>query len=419
MKRSLLFSLFLISYIVNASTNVKGGIYSNTTWTKANSPYIVTDTIVVFPGVTLTIQPGVTVEFANNVELEIRQATLIALGTSSDSIIFTSNATFPTPGIYSGIYLDPGDTTKFSYCHFCYANTAITDPINSTYASFTHCNFNLNIYGIQYLSAVGIVDSCNFRNNTSAIYWSATILIENCNAIKNTNGITNSESTITDCIIDSNANIGFSCWVNGVCKLKNCEIKYNGIGVIGGSHDSICSNLIEDNNIGIKLGTNDIYLCNSICNNTKYNLFDSIAINQSLNHNYWCLTDSAKIQATIYDGYQNIHYGLVFFTPFDTLPCKSVGDTTIITSLSAINENINFISIYPNPVTNELFINLHQAIDGILTLTNVFGQDVYSTKISGSDGSTQKINTSNLQQGVYFLKMESNGQILTKKVLKI
>jgi len=59
-----------ITITVNAQTNVHGGIYNNTTWTLANSPYVVTDTIVVFPGVTLTIEPGVTVKFEDGKYVE-------------------------------------------------------------------------------------------------------------------------------------------------------------------------------------------------------------------------------------------------------------------------------------------------------------------------------------------------------------
>ena len=50
--KRILSSVILItvfSFAVNAQTNVSGGIFSNTTWTLAGSPYIVTNTVVVFP----------------------------------------------------------------------------------------------------------------------------------------------------------------------------------------------------------------------------------------------------------------------------------------------------------------------------------------------------------------------------------
>ena len=72
----LLLAVILIaafSFSSQAQTPVSGGIYANTTWTLANSPYIVTGNVVVFPGVTLTIEPGVVVKFDNAMMLEIRQ----------------------------------------------------------------------------------------------------------------------------------------------------------------------------------------------------------------------------------------------------------------------------------------------------------------------------------------------------------
>src|SRR5438552_11050984 len=98
---------FIIAcFTADAQTNVSGGIYTDTTWTLANSPYIVVDTVVVFPGVTLTIQPGVTVKFADHKRIEIRQANLISEGTITDSITYTSNNATPTPGIYRGLYFN-------------------------------------------------------------------------------------------------------------------------------------------------------------------------------------------------------------------------------------------------------------------------------------------------------------------------
>jgi len=47
---------------VAAATNVSGTISTNTTWTAANSPYVMTGNVTVNAGVTLTIEPGVTVQ---------------------------------------------------------------------------------------------------------------------------------------------------------------------------------------------------------------------------------------------------------------------------------------------------------------------------------------------------------------------
>src|SRR2546430_15733573 len=100
--------MIVISLAVNGETNVSGGIYTNTTWTMMNRPYVVVDTVVVFPGITLTIQPGVVIKFANNKRLEIRQAKLVAWGTITDSITFTSNSLTPIQGVWDGIFLNAG-----------------------------------------------------------------------------------------------------------------------------------------------------------------------------------------------------------------------------------------------------------------------------------------------------------------------
>jgi hypothetical protein len=69
---------------VKASTSFNGLINRDTTWTKANSPYQLTSNVAVATGVTLTIEPGVTVNFK---DLYIRvNGTLICRGTSQDKI---------------------------------------------------------------------------------------------------------------------------------------------------------------------------------------------------------------------------------------------------------------------------------------------------------------------------------------------
>lgn len=218
--------LTTILYSVFGQTNVSGGIYTNTTWTLANSPYIVIDTVVVFPGVTLTIQPGVEVRFDNNIRLEIRQASIIAQGTTIDSIFFTSNASSPTMGIWDAIFLNGGNLiSKFNFCHFKYAksgiNSTIIDTLNIANSIFDYNNIGLNAAN-GYIS----IDSCNFINNTTGL---------SINPIAGT--------------------------------LNNCNISYNQLGAWNINHSNLNNNIICYNKNGIKLIENSQITSTSFSNN--------------------------------------------------------------------------------------------------------------------------------------------------------
>jgi hypothetical protein len=63
-----------------SSVNVSGPIITNTTWTLADSPYILTGVVIVNEGVTLTVEPGVVVMGQLNSALLIN-GRLEAIGT--------------------------------------------------------------------------------------------------------------------------------------------------------------------------------------------------------------------------------------------------------------------------------------------------------------------------------------------------
>lgn len=79
----LLCSFLSISLL--AQTNVSGNILSNTTWTKENSPYVISGNIGIGSDVTLTIEPGVLVRRTGDFQILVKGA-VNAQGTESDSI---------------------------------------------------------------------------------------------------------------------------------------------------------------------------------------------------------------------------------------------------------------------------------------------------------------------------------------------
>ncbi|MFA5031395.1 MAG: S8 family serine peptidase [bacterium] len=118
------------------SYNVSGMISTNTLWTK-DKLYIVTNPVIVQPGVTLTIEPGTEIRVKSGKMIRV-DGELIARGDSADTIKFTSNDTIPKPGNWYGIrftnsatdasYDSSGNYLSGSileYCSIQYAGPAI------------------------------------------------------------------------------------------------------------------------------------------------------------------------------------------------------------------------------------------------------------------------------------------------------
>jgi hypothetical protein len=86
---------------------VGGSLSENTVW-EAGSFYVVSSTLTVPAGVELVIEPGVNVAFSAGAGLSV-QGALIAVGTATNPIVFTSDSDSPSPGAWETIEL--GDST--------------------------------------------------------------------------------------------------------------------------------------------------------------------------------------------------------------------------------------------------------------------------------------------------------------------
>src|SRR5258706_3289423 len=468
--KKILATVILITVIssgVNAQTNVSGGIYTNTTWTLAGSPYIVTGNVVVFPGNTLTIDPGVTVRFDDQQYLEIRQATLVATGTITDSITFTSNNPAPTPGIwghpnYGAIYFNGSNLPLINYWNISYAVLSFDykqyNPYikNSTFSynqrainlvtqtPLDSCVFKYNGTAIGSLTgntANELVNLCTISNNNSAVEFMSKSIWNNCTIDSNYRafgGVTGqyaNNSKFYNCSISYNHdglisagpiggtslhhcvlnfNTGFAAYIQTNDSIVDCEIKYNGTGVGVQSGNSVITHCtIENDTVGLLIfGAASIY-CNTICNNISYGLQMNSSPNFSVTNNYWCTTDSLQIAAAIYDGYDNISYGLVTFMPIDTSGCSPV------TGIPVNDEHVSYFSIFPNPATSELVVRSSEFGDkGELTIFNVVGNKIFSQQLRANRQRPIVIDVSTLASGIYIIQIVMDNKISRQKFIR-
>lgn len=95
-------------------------------------------------------------------------------------------------------------------------------------------------------------------------------------------------------------------------------------------------------------------------------------------------------------------------TYFLNISCSGVG-------IEESNKGINNLSIYPNPSKGVVSISLEEATNASLTLRNSFGQILLTDKYN----STRHIDLNlNVPVGIYFLQIEANGEIITRKIVK-
>ena len=162
---------------------MSGRIAVDTTWTLANSPYVVTSTVQVYgtssTPVTLTIQPGVVVKFASGQNLQIGDAanlgSLISQGTSTNHITFTRNGTSGTWGtlIFNDKTVDA--TAILEYTDIQYSTGITMTSASPTIRSSTIAITNPTGNGLNLTSSNPTLDTVTITHNgLHGIYLSSS-----------------------------------------------------------------------------------------------------------------------------------------------------------------------------------------------------------------------------------------------------
>jgi parallel beta-helix repeat protein len=217
---------------VKASTVVNGLISSDTTWTLAGSPYIVTGDVLVDAGVVLNIEAGVAVKFGDETRL-IADGTLIADGDEAQPITFTSNAATPSPGNWGTINFRGSSTESImKWAKISYASDGVT--VNAGSPTLEHCNVSNNQrYGVYVSAGAPTIKSSTVSGNGKDGIWNyvGTITITSSTISNNKgNGIYKDSETITvqDSVISSNLQSGIYGGAGGQFTVSNCTVSYNG-----------------------------------------------------------------------------------------------------------------------------------------------------------------------------------------------
>ncbi|MEY3444132.1 MAG: hypothetical protein RLZZ519_2413 [Bacteroidota bacterium] len=284
---------------LNAQTQVSGGIYNNVTWSLANSPYIVTGDIVVFPGKTLTIEPGVEVRVQGNgypvtpgTYIEIR-GNVVAVGTANAPITFKADGVVTDPWSWAGIaiktaqggdgdfnfvnisnarmgfssdgYVIRPGVTEFNNCNFS-NNYIAAGPWFSS--RFLDCNFTGNGIAVQPMTSLSValeMYRCNFDSNEVAItFVYDTVTIDSCVFTNNMNPLPSfGQGSVRNSLFDGN-----DIALNGLGgTIEGCEFINNNSAVRNLSAGGITNCVIRNNQLGVELAPGAVLQNNEISNN--------------------------------------------------------------------------------------------------------------------------------------------------------
>lgn len=321
-----------------SGTNVSGVISSDTTWTKAASPYTLVGNVAVNTGVTLTIQSGVTVNFQLN-DLQIN-GSLNAKGIDNNNIIFLTNETS-----------DTGSGSISSYSSKCLIENTLVYSISMTnYGSLTVNNDTINDVGLTLQDGSADISNSNLAN-TRITQQDGSSIISNNLIVSGGIGVLGGLTIIANNIININdSDESFEAIVVELNSkaiisdnvIANCN-QGQGIWVAAGSSNvQIVRNLIENNSIGAQFSGSALVEMkdNTVVNNSigiisPFSSFTTINHNNIVNNgvnmqagsssfnaqnNWWGTTNTQAINQTIDDSKNDSTLGTITFVPFLSVP---------------------------------------------------------------------------------------------------
>jgi len=354
----------------------KGGVVSaDENWNLAGSPYTLNANLLVAPGVTLTIQSGVTVNFGNyflwvNGTMILQPGTTLNMGILGEGMrvngILKSEGTvinpihingaalghnFPQPFYsYSSVTFSPGSSsgTTIEYTEFTQSYLEISSSMKFQYNNMPNGSIIVhggspNILGNIIHDGLSVAGGSPTITNNTLGAVSFYNLDNPGNAVFQNNHIQGGLTLYAEwqhLLVQGNTISGASM---GIQILTSQSAEYFDARMYQNSQTIIQYNTITGNQIGIyapisyapTIINNNIY-GNQV--NFKLGTFGGVPAsgNISVINNYWGTTDEATIRQSIYDYNNDFTLGHVNFVPFLTSPVSGAPPVTPSNSTSTI-----------------------------------------------------------------------------------
>ncbi|NOY92141.1 MAG: DUF4215 domain-containing protein, partial [Deltaproteobacteria bacterium] len=181
-----------LAYSSDATPGLHGVLWVNTRLDLSGSPYTVEGDLEVPVGVTLTIDPGVTLEFAssdlmganldgNRSELRVL-GTLDARGSSTNRVSFSARSSGSSVW-YGVVFLDASTGSTLDWVSVVHARRSIVFSTTGTH-TLTHLLLQeSDTYGLYVASGVATVDSFEAYGTTYGVYVASSGAIRLSNAL--------------------------------------------------------------------------------------------------------------------------------------------------------------------------------------------------------------------------------------------
>ncbi len=306
-----------------SGTEISEDINDNITWTKEMSPYRLLNSIEITGNKTLTLEPGVAVQFVladgvadlGGVSIIVK-GSLSAIGTEGEEITFSSVVAEPLAGDWGAIEIINGGTATFEYANIKHASTGIRSA-NAKNLTVKNSQISNSNTGIFTIGPATIEHNLIENNKTGLVHAGVIDSVRDDATYKNFDRITNvNYNTIQNNIGESGVDAGL--------RIEN---------VTTGGYRLICKfNELDGNTNGILFKDSDNYNLmeveqNNIMNSLEYNAYvDSQGPDITLEKTWWGTTVLDTITDKIFDFY-DVNYSLpqIDYKPFSNAPVSGAG----------------------------------------------------------------------------------------------